>query len=96
MPQTMSAKKVYNDEWGDTRIGYEDRPTYQVRKKSQGREPNKFVGSIGSLLIVGGVCWGTYLLTSGKLDPSGLMNFPGPLHVVVAGVIVSLISKFIG
>jgi len=87
---------VYQDEWGDTsRIGYEDKPVYQPRKKTPGRQGNKFLGSLGSLLIVGALLWGTYLLTSNGFNTSALLKFPGPVHLAVVGVIVSLISRFV-
>ena len=94
--QQQLPKKTYNDAWGDTRIGYEDKPTYQARKSSGGRQGNRLIGSIGSFLIVGAMCWAVYMLTSNGFDTSSLLKFPGPVHVAGAGVIVSLISRFIG
>ena len=94
--QPQPPKKVYQDEWGDTsRIGYEDKPVYQSRKKTSGRKGNKFLGSLGSLLIVGALLWGTYLLTSNGFNTSVLLKFPGPIHLAGVGVIVSVISKFV-
>jgi hypothetical protein len=95
MAHDVPSKKPYHDEWGDTRIGYEDRTAVRPMKASRSSGGNKFLGSIGSFLIVAGILWATYLLTSGKLDTSQLMNFPGPLHVCVAGVIVALISRLL-
>lgn len=93
MAHEVQPKKTYQDEWGDTRIGYEDRTAVRPMKSNRSSGGNKFLGSVGSFLIVAGILWATYLLTSGKLNTSQLMNFPGPLHVCVAGVIVALISK---
>ena len=94
--QPQPSKKAYQDEWGDTtRIGYEDKPVYQPRKRAPGRQGNKFLGSLGSLLIVGALLWGTYLLTSNGFNASVLLKFPGPVHVAGAGVIVSIISRFV-
>ncbi|PYP83109.1 MAG: hypothetical protein DMG65_25060 [Candidatus Angelobacter sp. Gp1-AA117] len=94
--QQQLPKKVYNDAWGDTRIGYEDKPVFQQRKKAAPRKENKFIGSIGSFLIIGAMCWGVYLVTSNGLNTAPLLKFPGPVHLAGAGVIVSIVSKFLG
>lgn len=95
MAQQVPPKKPYQDEWGDTRIGYEDRTAVRPIKSSQTASGNKFLGSAGSLLIVAGILWGTYLLTSGKIDTSQLMKFPGPVHVCAAGLILAVIGKLL-
>lgn len=96
MQQQQLPKKVYDDAWGDTRIGYEAKPVYQPRKKAAPRKENKFIGSIGSFLIVGAICWGVYLLTSNGFNTAALLKFPGPVHVAGVGVIISILSKFFG
>jgi len=89
-------KKTYDDAWGDTRVGYEPKPAYQPRKKAAGPQGNRLVGSIGSFLIVAAMCWGVYMVTANGLNAAPLLKFPGPVYLAGAGVIVSIISKFLG
>jgi len=92
---TPPPKKVYQDEWGTgTHEAYEDKPVYQPRVKTKGREGNGFLRAFGGLLMVGGIFWGTYIVTSGG-DFSLLTRFPGPVHVLAAGVVISIIAKFL-
>lgn len=93
---TPPPKKVYQDEW-DTghHEAYEERPVYQPRKVVKQRKANGFLGAVGGLLIVGGIFWGTYLLSSGR-NTSVLLTFPGPVWVAGAGVVVSLVARYIG
>lgn len=95
MQDPVPPKKIYEDEWGDTRAGYEDRSAYRPQKKKQSAGGNRFVGTLGSLIIVGGIAWGAYLVTSSPtFDTSVLLKFPGPVHVCAVGLIISVISKF--
>ena len=95
MAQEVPPKRAFQDEWGDTRVGYEDRSAYRPKHERTGSGGNKFLGSVGSLLIVAGILWGTYLFTSGKMETSRLWQFPGPVHICVAGLIISIISKLL-
>jgi len=92
---TQPPKKVYQDEWGTgSHQPYEEKPKYQPRIKSGGRQGNGFLRSIGGLLMVGGIFWGTYILSSGG-NFSMLTKAPGPVHVIAAGVVISIIAKYI-
>jgi len=88
-------KKVYQDEWGTgSHQAYEEKPKYQPRIKSGGRKGNGLLRSVGGLFMVGGIFWGTYILSSGG-DFSMLTRAPGPVHVIAAGVVISIIAKYI-
>jgi hypothetical protein len=88
-------KKVYRDDWDTgSHEAYEEKPLYQPRVKTRSRADNGFLRSIGGLLIVGGIFWGTYLLSSGG-DSAALTRFPGPVYVCGAGGVFSILSKFL-
>lgn len=95
MPQILENQKVYEDEWGTSRIGYEDRPVYQPRKSKPQKKGNAFLRSLGGVLVVGGIFWGTYLLTS--IDGPPALLKPGvpsrPVLSVAIGVLILLVEK---
>ena len=95
MPQILENQKVYEDEWGTSRIGYEDRPVYQPRKAAPKRHGNTFLRSLGGVLVVGGIFWGTYLLTS--IDGPPALLKPGvpsrPVLAVAIGLLILLVEK---
>ena len=96
MQQQPSKKQIIRDEWGtSSRQGYEDRPVYQVRKKAPPRKGSSTIKSFGGLLIVAGICWGTYLITGGG-DPAALWKTGGPVQICGLGVVVSILGKYIG
>jgi hypothetical protein len=96
MQQQPSNKKTIQDEWGtSSRQGYEDRPVYQPRKKAPPRKGSGTLKSFGGLLIVGGICWGTYLVTGGA-DPAVLWKTGGPVQLCGLGVVVSILGKYVG
>lgn len=92
-------RKPVQDEWGTTtREGYEDRPVYQPpRKAVPQRKGNRFLRTVGGLLVVGGMAWSTYVATS----PGGLTTLltPGlpsrPILVLAAGLLVLVLEKLI-
>ena len=89
-------KKVYKDDWDtDFREAYEDRGSFRPLKVVTRKEPNRWLGTLGGLLIVGAICWGTYLITSGHAFP-GLTKFPGPVYVAGAGLAISVLAKYVG
>ena len=97
--QRPKSKDPHNqDEWGTTtREGYEDRPVYQPRKAAPQRKGNRFLRTVGGLLVVGGMAWSTYVATS----PGGLSTLltPGlpsrPVLVLAAGLLVLLLEKLV-
>jgi hypothetical protein len=95
MQQERPKNKVIQDEWGTTkREAYEDRPVYQPRKKASRKKGNGVIQSIGGLMIVGGIIWGTYLITGGA-DPSVLWKAAGPGQLCGVGVVVSILGKYL-
>ena len=98
MPGQVPPKgKVYKDAWGTTgtREGYEDRPQYRPRQSPPKRQGSAFLRSLGSLMIVGGIFWGVYLFTSSGANVDILRQNLGPALVCGAGVVVSLLGKYL-
>jgi hypothetical protein len=97
MPEQLPKPNVIEDEWGTSRIGYEDRPVYQPRKTAPKRKGSPFLRSIGGLLVVGGIFWGTYLITS--VGGPGALLKPGlpsrPVLACAAGLLILLLEKLI-
>jgi len=97
MPEQRPKKNApAEDEWGTTmREGYEDRPAYQPRKLQPERKGSPLLRAIGGLAIVGGLAWGTYVVTSIQ-GVSGLLR-PGwparPILLCAAGLLVLLLEK---
>ncbi|HEY6249014.1 MAG TPA: hypothetical protein VI685_03580 [Candidatus Angelobacter sp.] len=86
------------DEWGTTiREGYEDRPVYQPKKAAPKRKGSPLLRAIGGLAIVGGIAWGTYVVTSTQ-GVAGLLR-PGwparPIVLVAAGLLTLLLEKLL-
>jgi hypothetical protein len=50
---------------------------------------------MGAIAIVGGICWGTYLVTAtgGSLAP--LQENHGPVTIIGLGVVASILGKFL-
>lgn len=99
MPDPRSkpnAPQKEEDAWGTTtREAYEDRPVYQRRKTTAKRKGSPLLRAIGGLAIVGGIAWGTYVVTSTE-GVGGLLR-PGwparPILVCAAGLLVLLLEK---
>lgn len=88
--------KEYKDAWGSgAREGYEERSQYRPRVAPSKPRGNAFLRSLGSLLIVGGICWGVWVFTAGGGDVEVLRQNRGPALVCGAGVVVSLLGKYI-
>jgi hypothetical protein len=90
--------KPPEDDWGtSTRMGYEDRPAHQTRKLPPKRNGSRFLRTIGSVLVVGGLAWITYVATS----PNGLSTLlrPGlpspPVLVLAGGLLILLLEKLV-
>ncbi len=96
MQQQRPKNKVIQDEWGTTtREAYDDKPVFQQpRRKALPRKGSGSVKSIGGLLILGGIFWGTYLVTSGTA-PAELWKMSGPGPLCALGVAVSILGKYL-
>ena len=97
MQQPPPKNKVIQDEWGTTnREAYEERPVYQQpRKKRPTKKGSPLLKSLGGLMILGGIFWGTYLVTGGA-EPAVLWKTAGPGQLCALGVVVSILGKYIG
>lgn len=90
--------KEYQDEWGTSaREGYEDhgpaRPT-----RTYDRDGGSLLKAVGSIAIVGGVLWGTYLVAqSGSVANlvTILQQNHGPVVVIGLGALSSLLGRFL-
>ena len=52
--------------------------------------------TIGGLSIVGGICWGVYLVTSGPGDvATALRENHGPIAIIGLGVVASVLGKYV-
>jgi hypothetical protein len=95
--QIPPKSKAYKDAWGTTgtREGYEDRPQHRPRQSPPKRQGSAFLRSLGALMIVGGICWGVWLFTAGGANVDVLRQNHWPAWVCGAGVVVSLLGKYI-
>lgn len=95
MQQLPPKTKVIQDEWGTTtREAYEEKPRVQPRIKKPHRQGSGFIKTIGGLMIVGGILWGTYLVTTGA-EPASLWQAQGPVPLCGLGIVVSVLGKYL-
>src|SRR5215470_14115413 len=89
--------KGYQDDWGDSREGYEDRGVFR-EARAQTRGGGNLLKSVGGLAIVGGIFWVTYLVAKGGGIPeisNILQQNRGPVVVIALGAISSLLGKYL-
>jgi hypothetical protein len=90
------AQKRYQDEWGTgAREGYEDRGAYRPLRGPQKEPGSPILRTLGGIAIVGGICWGTYLVTVNGDLASALQQNHGPIAIVGLGVIASVLGKYL-
>jgi hypothetical protein len=95
MAEKLPPKKIYQDQWGTgTREGYEDRPQYQPRTAPK-KKGSGLLRALGGLMIVGGLFWGAYLFTVKGATVESLEQNRAPAYVCGAGVVISLLGKYI-
>jgi hypothetical protein len=92
----METKKhKTDDDWGTAKHEtFQERPDYRVRNDRQTKRDNGLLAALGGLLIVGGICWAAYLLSSGS-GMDSLTKTPGPVEVCAAGVVFSILAKIV-
>jgi hypothetical protein len=97
MAQPPLMYKDNRDEWGTTkRRGYEDLGPFREQPPTPRKEPGSPVlRTIGSICIVGGICWGTYLVTRGGDVVSTLQQNHGPIAIIGLGVLASIVGKYL-
>jgi len=90
------AQKKYNDEWETgVREGYEDRGSFRPRR-AQAKEPGSpLLRTLGAIAIVGGICWGVYLVTATGNAVAALQQNHGPIAIIALGVLASVLGKYL-
>ncbi|MGC2744357.1 MAG: hypothetical protein WA672_14300 [Candidatus Angelobacter sp.] len=89
------AQKSYQDEWGTgAREGYEDRGTFRPPRGPQKEPGSPLLRVLGGIAIVGGICWGTYLVTVNG-NSAALQQNHGPIAIVGLGVVASVLGKYL-
>ncbi len=96
MEQSSLNFRQYKDEWGTgAREGYEDRGTFRPPRAPKKESGSSILRALGALAIVGGVFWGTYLVTQGGDITQTLQQNHGPIAIVALGVVASLLGKYL-
>ncbi len=95
MAQPSLMYKDNRDDWGTSqRRGYEDRGPFREPQPPPKASGSSLLRNIGAICIVGGLCWGTYVVTQGGDVASALRQNPGPIAILALGVIASLVGKY--
>ena len=90
------AQKRYQDEWGTSaREGYEDRGTFRPPRAPQKQPGSPMLRIMGAIAIVGGICWGTYLVTATGGSMAALQENHGPIAIVALGAVASILGKYL-
>ena len=90
------AQKRFQDEWGTgAREGYEDSGTFRSLRPPKKDPGSPLLKILGAIAIVGGICWGTYLVTSTGNVATALQQNHGPIAIVGLGVVASFLGKYL-
>jgi hypothetical protein len=90
------AQKRYQDDWGaGAREGYEDRGAFRPPRAPQREPGSPLLRILGAIAIVGGICWGTYLVTVNGNVATALQQNHGPIAIVGLGVVASVLGKYL-
>lgn len=90
------AQKQYQDEWGTgAREGYEDRGTFRPPRQRTKERGMPILRTIGGIAIVGGICWGVFLVTADGFAVTALQQNHGPIAIIALGVIASVLGKYL-
>ena len=96
MEQSLLKFRQYKDDWGGgAREGYEDRGSFRPPREPKKQSGSSVLRTVGGLAIVGGVLWGTYLITQGGNVVQALEQNHGPIAVIALGVVASLLGKYL-
>ena len=83
------------DNWGTgVREGYEDRGSFRPPRAPRKEPGSPLLRTLGATSIVGGICWGVYLVTSAG-DPAAALENHGPIAIIGLGVVASLVGKYL-
>jgi hypothetical protein len=90
------AQKRFQDDWGTgAREGYEDRGTFRAPRAPRREPGSPLLRIMGAIAIVGGICWGTYLVTMSGNVVAALQQNHGPVAIVGLGVVASILGKYL-
>jgi hypothetical protein len=97
MQQTsLPPRREFRDDWGTTsREGYEDRGAFRPQRTRRAERGSPLLKSMGSFCIVGGMCWGVYLLTQHGFQPEVLQQNHGPVAIIGIGAVGSILGKYL-
>lgn len=96
MQTSLPPKREFQDDWGTTsREGYEDRGAFRPQRTRRAEPGSSFLRRMGSFCIVGGICWGVYLLTQNGFQPAILQQNHGPIAIIGIGALASLLGKYL-
>jgi hypothetical protein len=89
-------KKDIKDEWGTSaREGYEDRGAFRPMRVAPRDPGSPVLRYLGGICIVGGMLWGTWLITQGGEIGLVLQQNRGPVALVALGLIASIVGKYV-
>jgi hypothetical protein len=92
----LMAQKRFQDDWGTgAREGYEDRGKFRPPREQQKEPGSPLLRIMGAIAIVGGICWGTYLVTVNGNVAAALQLNHGPVAIVGLGVVASILGKYL-
>lgn len=90
------AEKKYQDEWGTgAREGYEDRGTFRPPRAKTKERGSPLLRTLGAIAIVGGICWGVYLITATGNPVAALQQNHGPIAIIALGAVASVVGKYL-
>ena len=90
------AQKRFEDQWGTgAREGYEDRGTFRPPRAPQKEPGSPLLRILGAIAIVGGICWGTYMVTATGGSLAALQENHGPVAIIGLGVVASVLGKYL-
>ena len=90
------AQKKYGDEWETgAREGYEDRGAFRPMRAPVKAPGSPLLRTLGGIAIVGGICWGVFLVTSTGDALAALQQNHGPIAIIALGVLASVLGKYL-
>jgi hypothetical protein len=90
------AQKKYSDEWETgVREGYEDRGSFRPPRAPVKQPGSPLLRTLGAIAIVGGICWGVYLVTATGDAVATLQQNHGPIAIIALGVVSSVLGKYL-
>ncbi|HKD81811.1 MAG TPA: hypothetical protein VKH81_19110 [Candidatus Angelobacter sp.] len=90
------APKNYKDDWGTgAREGYEDRGAFRPPRAAANHSGSPILRTLGGIAMVGGICWGVFLVTSAGNSMAALQQNHGPIAIIALGVIASVLGKYL-